>query len=80
MVSQYLAVDQLVAGPILLEVAAQAAPDEVEDRHSRRRHPRSARAKVQLALQAVVLPALKRLEMEESTTLSFVFAFWSLGR
>ena len=79
-VSQDLAVVQLVAAPVLLEVAAQPAPDEVKDHHSHRRHPPSERARVQLALQAVDLPALERLEMEESTTLSFAFAFWSLGR
>jgi len=60
-VSQDLAVAQLVAAPTLLEVAAQLAPDEVKDLHSHRRHPPSERARVQLAL-----PALERLEMEES--------------
>jgi len=78
-VSQDLAVDQLVAGPILLEVAVQLAPDEVKDLRSHRRHPPSERARVQLALQVVALPELERLEMEERPTLSSVFAFWSLG-
>jgi len=79
-VSQDLVVAQLVAAPTLLEVAAQLAPDEVKDHHSHRRHPPSERARVQLALQAVALPALERLEMEERTILYFAFAFWSLGR
>jgi len=78
-ISQGLVVVQLAAAPVLLEVAAQPAPDEVKDHHSHRRHPPSGRARVQLALQAVALPALERLEMEEGPTLSFVFAFWSLG-
>jgi len=79
-VSQDLVVAQLVAAPVLLEVAAQLAPDEVKDHLSHLSHPRSARARDQLALLAAALPVLERLEMEKGSTLSFVFAFWSLGR
>jgi len=62
------------------QVAAQLAPDEVKDHLSHLSHPRSARARDQLALLAAALPVLERLEMEKGSTLSFVFAFWSLGR
>ena len=71
---------QLAAAPSLLEVAAQLAPDEVKDLHSHRRHPPSERARAQLALQVVALPALERLEMEDLPNTCFIFAFWSLGR
>jgi len=78
-INQDPAAVQLAAAPALLEVEAQAAPDEVKDHHSHRRHPPSERARVQLALLGAVLPVLERLEMEDLPNTYFIFAFWRLG-